>query len=60
MLWPRLAAICVACVYSMRVASSARSTRPPSIGNAGSRLKPTRNTLTSISRSRNGPSTTVT
>ena len=56
--WPMCAARCVARVYSIRVASSARSTRPPSIGNAGSRLNATRHTLTISRRSMNEPAET--
>ena len=37
------------------MASSERSTRPPSIGNAGSRLNSTRNTFTASKRSANEP-----
>ena len=39
---PTLAAICVARTAPTRRASSPRRTRPPSIGKAGSRLKPAR------------------
>src|SRR3972149_1606347 len=46
---PTVAAIWVARAYGSRRASSARSTRPPSMGNAGSRLKATSTTLTHMS-----------
>ena len=58
--WPMSAARWVARVYSIRVASNARSARPPSIGNAGSRLKPARNTFANITRSTNPPVATPT
>ena len=45
MVCPTTAAIRVACACLIRVASRARRTLPPSIGNAGSMLKTTRNTL---------------
>ena len=45
----------VARVYSRRMAKSERSTRPPSMGKAGSRLKSTNETLTSIRRSIDRP-----
>ena len=47
--WPIRAAMLVACVRGSQIASTARSTRPPSIGKAGIRLKSTRKTFTEAS-----------
>src|SRR5215813_5689504 len=49
--WPMKAAISVARTKPRRVASSARSTRPPSIGNAGIMLNSARKRFTAASRS---------
>src|SRR5215216_3977223 len=56
---PIVAATCVARTKSIRMASNARSTRPPSIGNAGIRLNKTSQMLTIINRSANEPEATV-
>jgi hypothetical protein len=51
--WPSVAAMWVAWVYSSRVASSARTARPPSMGKAGIRLKSASERLMESSRPRN-------
>src|SRR3712207_4339843 len=50
--WPIRAAIRVASAWFMRMARTARSTRPPSIGKAGMRLNTTRKMLAAASRAR--------
>ena len=48
MTWPQAAAIFVALAYGKNIANTARSTRPPSMGKAGSRLNATKVTLIEI------------
>ena len=55
---PMPAAVWVAFTYSIRDASRARNTRPPSIGKAGIRLNRTSQTLATSSRSTKGPEAT--
>ena len=53
--WPTRAAISVARAYSRRVASRARSTRPPSMGKAGIGLNASNQTFTTINLFRKLP-----